>query len=212
VPISVDDAGLGLGCRRAELIADNLHRAKRRHSHGTPDDHEHQHGVGSHRVRRVLDASLGIPLAGSTRDGGLELKCTVWGTHRLPGISGCRCGTTGRDSVSEGIQRGVHGSRSARRLAAERALLLQRPCATQLAGEWHPSRRRGVATIASPGVRLSRSLAFNLFACGAFFYLVAISNEDAARFRSMVAEPTTSPTPHPETTADALVSMDGDRW
>jgi hypothetical protein len=53
--------------------------------------------------------------------------------------------------------------------------------------------------------------AFNLFACGAFFYLVAISNEDLARFRSMVAEPTTSPTPHPETTADAVVSMDGDR-
>ena len=52
-------------------------------------------------------------------------------------------------------------------------------------------------------------VAFNFFACGAFFYLVAISNEDLSRFPSEVAQ--TSRPPHPGTSTDALASMDGDR-
>jgi len=52
--------------------------------------------------------------------------------------------------------------------------------------------------------------AFNLFASAAFFYLVAISNEDISR-RGEIAQDSMSRAPHLDTGSGAVASMDGDR-
>ena len=50
--------------------------------------------------------------------------------------------------------------------------------------------------------------AFNLFACGACFYLVAISNEDLSRYRTEMSQPATIQTPRTDASTDTLPSTD----